>query len=151
MKEELVWKKLLWVERSGDCYCTLQSELKICMRFWERWNYCKKKSDWALSLLLWDRIDRELKSEGNCLWRAFVFLEGSLQLWNSCLPLCLNTGSLCLIICLLFVTVKLIWGFTYLPEQDCRFQCLLPFQMRAQRQNNVWSFENMFSFTWKLL
>lgn len=41
--------------------------------------------------------------------------------------------------------------FHLLSEQDCRFQLLLPFQVRAQRQNNVWSLKNMFSFTQKLL
>lgn len=55
-----------------------------------------------LYVLLLDRIDRELESEGDCLWRAFVSLEGSLLLWNQCLllPLCLNTSSLCLMISL---------------------------------------------------
>lgn len=50
-----IWRLLLYVTEW----------LKICRRFWERWNYCKKKLDWALTVLLWDRIDKELKSEGD--------------------------------------------------------------------------------------
>lgn len=79
--------------------------------------------------------------------KSFCFPRGKFTALKSCLSLCLNTGSFCLIISLLFVTVAMNWGFTYLPEQDCRFQLLVPFQVRAQRQNNVWLFENMFSFT----
>lgn len=82
--------------------------------------------------------------------KSFCFPRGKFAALKSCLPFCLSTGSFRLI-SLLFATVVLNWGFTNLPEQDCRFQHLLPFQVGAQRQKNMWSFENMFSFTWKLL
>ena len=63
------------------------------------------------------------------------------------MPLCLNTRNFCLIISLLFVTFVPCWCFIYLPEQDCRFQRLLPLPGEDTKAEqpvvNRRSFENM--------
>lgn len=131
-------------EMGSVCY---KMTPKYAHRFWGRWSYCKRKrSEWALLILLWDRIE---SWRAKATLKSFCFPRGkftALKL-ESVLPLCLNTRSFCLIISMLFVTFLQCWCFIYLAEQGCRFQrlLLLPGEHTKAEQPvvNRRSFENM--------